>query len=134
MTSITSIPITHIVLFKYRASLSWTQLQSHFDDFQTLPSRCLHPTTGKPYVRMLSMGQNISYEPFSKGMTHGIVLEFSSQEDLDYYLLRDEVHAEFSRAAKDLIEDSVVVDVKNGALFAPNMRKSIGSGGLRRGS
>jgi hypothetical protein len=51
----------------------------------------------------------MSWEPFSKGMTHGFVLEFASQEDLDYYLTEDPVHLAFSAAAKSLIEDSVVV-------------------------
>ena len=60
---------------------------------------------------MLSMraGKNMSWEPFSKGMTHGFVLEFASQEDLDYYLTEDAVHRAFSVATKPLIEDSVVV-------------------------
>lgn len=42
-------------------------------------------------------------------MTHGFVLEFDSQDDLDYYLMVDPVHAEFSRLARPLIEDSLVV-------------------------
>lgn len=54
-------------------------------------------------------GKNQSWEPFNKGMTHGFVLEFASQEDLDYYLTEDPVHLAFSKAAKPLIEDSVVV-------------------------
>jgi hypothetical protein len=60
---------------------------------------------------MLSMkaGKNMSWEPFSKGMTHGFVLEFRNQEELDYYLTEDPVHAAFSKAAKPYIEDSVVI-------------------------
>jgi hypothetical protein len=60
---------------------------------------------------MMSMkaGKNMSWEAFAKGMTHGFVLEFRSQEDLDYYLTEDPVHAAFSAAARPLIEDSVVV-------------------------
>jgi hypothetical protein len=42
-------------------------------------------------------------------MTHGFILEFRNQEDLDYYLTEDPVHAAFSKAAGPLIEDSVVV-------------------------
>lgn len=63
------------------------------------------------------MGKNRSWEPFSKGMTHGFVLEFSSQDDLDYYLTEDPVHLEFSRLAKPFVEDSVVVDIQDGILF-----------------
>jgi hypothetical protein len=60
---------------------------------------------------MLSMraGKSMSWEPYSKGMTHSFVLEFARQEDLDYYLMEDPVHLAFSAAAKPLIEDSVVV-------------------------
>lgn len=42
-------------------------------------------------------------------MTHGFVIEFANQDDLDYYHIDDEVHLEFSRQAGPLIEDSVVV-------------------------
>lgn len=51
----------------------------------------------------------MSWESFGKGMTHGFVLEFRCQDDLDYYLTEDPVHLAFSAAAKPLIEDSVVV-------------------------
>jgi hypothetical protein len=105
----TQAPITHIVLFKYSPSITWTDLQSHFDSFLALPSKCLHPSTGKPYMLSMKAGKNMSWEPFSKGMTHGFVLEFKNQEDLDYYLTEDPVHLAFSAAAKPLIEDSVVV-------------------------
>jgi len=47
----------------------------------------------------MRMGKNNSWEPHSKGMTHAFILEFASQEHLDYYLLEDRVHAEFSREA-----------------------------------
>jgi len=129
-----STPITHIVLFKYRSSISWTDFQTHFTAFQALQTRCLHPSTGKPYMLSLRMGQNNSWEPFSKGMTHAFILEFACQEDLDYYLLHDGVHAEFSRNAKPLIEDSVVVDIKDGVLFGPRPRRPVGEGGVWKGA
>ncbi|KZM23860.1 carbon-sulfur lyase [Ascochyta rabiei] len=129
-----STPITHIVLFKYRPDITWTDFQTHFDAFRALQSRCLHPDTGKPYMLSMRMGQNNSWEPFSKGMTHAFVLEFASQAHLDYYLLHDGVHAEFSRAAKPLIEDSVVVDITDGVLFGPRPKKPVGLGGLWTGA
>lgn len=62
---------------------------------------------------MLSLraGKNQSWEDFSKGMTHGFVLEFRNQEDLDYYLTEDPVHRAFSEdvVKRGLLEDSVVV-------------------------
>lgn len=127
-------PITHIVLFKYRPDISWTAFQTHFTAFQALRTRCLHPSTGKPYILSLRMGQNNSWEPFSKGLTHGFVLEFATQEHLDYYLLHDSVHAQFSRDAAPLVEDSVVVDIRDGVLFGPKPRKPVGEGGVWKGA
>ncbi|KAF8864020.1 hypothetical protein BDZ45DRAFT_761534 [Acephala macrosclerotiorum] len=115
--------ITHIVLFKYKPHITWTDLQSHFDTFLKLPSKCLHPSTNKPYMISMRAGKNQSWEPFSKGMTHGFVLEFASQEDLDYYIVEDPVHLAFSKAAKSLIEDSVVVDIRDSVLFGPSPAK-----------
>ncbi|KAK4497919.1 hypothetical protein PRZ48_010574 [Zasmidium cellare] len=107
--------ITHIVLFKYRSNITWTDFESHFSSFSSLKDRCLR--NGKPYMLSMRMGKNRSWEPHSKGMTHGFVLEFASQDDLDYYLTQDEVHAEFSKNAKPFVEDSVVVDITDGLLF-----------------
>lgn len=59
-------------------------------------------------------------------MTHAFVLEFASQLDLDYYLTKDPVHLEFSRLAGPLIEDSVVVDIKDGVLFGPGAKRPAG--------
>jgi hypothetical protein len=132
MTS--STPITHIVLFKYRPDIPWSDFQSHFDTFRALPTRCILPSTGKPYMLSMRMGQNTSWEPYSKGMTHGFVLEFASQEHLDYYLLQDPVHLEFSRNAGPLIEDSVVVDIRDGVLFGAKPRKPVGVGGRWEGA
>lgn len=65
----------------------------------------------------MRMGRNLSWEPFNKGLTHAFVLEFASQADLDYYLLKDPVHAAFSKSALPLIEDSTVMDIRDGILF-----------------
>lgn len=105
----TQTPITHIVLFQYSPSLAWPELQAHFDAFLALPGKCLHKDTGRPYMLSMKTGKNMSWENYSKGMTHGFVLEFRCQADLDYYLTEDPVHLAFSRAAKPLVEDSVVV-------------------------
>ncbi|KAF4550377.1 Hypothetical protein D9617_17g046450 [Elsinoe fawcettii] len=110
--------VTHIVLFRYRSDLTWSDFERHFEDFKALKDGCKHPTTGRPYILSMKMGRNTSWEPFNKGMTHGFVLEFASQSDLDYYLLEDPLHLQFSRDAKPFVEDSVVVDIRDGALFS----------------
>jgi hypothetical protein len=56
-------------------------------------------------------------------MTHGFVIEFETQEDLDFYHLEDPVHLAFSAAAKDLVEDSIVVDIQDGFLFGASPKK-----------
>ncbi|KAI6844756.1 hypothetical protein KC342_g123 [Hortaea werneckii] len=129
-TTMTS-PITHIVLFKYRPEITWSAFEAHFEIFQSLQTKCLHPDTGKPYMLSMRMGKNRSWEPFSKGMTHAFVLEFANQGDLDYYLLHDPVHREFSRNAGPLIEDSLVVDIRDGVLFGPKAKRPLGSGEYR---
>ncbi|KAI7501520.1 hypothetical protein KC367_g2757 [Hortaea werneckii] len=123
--------ITHIVLFKYRPEITWSDFEAHFETFQALQTECLHPETGKPYMLSMRMGKNRSWEPFSKGMTHAFVLEFASQEDLNYYLLHDPVHLEFSRNAGPLIEDSLVVDIRDGELFGPKAKRPLGKGEYR---
>lgn len=108
---------THIVLFKYSATISWPTLESHFKAFSLLPTTCLLPN-GKPYILSLKMGKNTSWEPLGKGMTHAFVLDFANRDDRDYYLLHDPVHHAFSDSAKGLIEDSCVIDLEDGKLFA----------------
>ncbi|KAL6709246.1 hypothetical protein ACN47E_001653 [Coniothyrium glycines] len=128
-------PITHIVLFKYRQDISWTDFEKHFESFMALKHASLNPSTGKPLIQSLKAGKNRSWEPFSKGMTHGFVLEFANQEDLDYYLTAEPVHQAFSKAAKPLIEDSLVVDIKDGVLFGTAAEHPLAKGeGVRRGA
>lgn len=105
----------HIVLFRYRSDIPWTALESHFRDFFALKDSCLKD--GKPYMLSMRMGKNTSWENFGKGMTHAFVLEFKDEADRDYYLLHDHVHRAFSAKAGPLIEDSVVVDLRDGELF-----------------
>ncbi|KAF2444509.1 stress responsive A/B barrel domain protein, partial [Karstenula rhodostoma CBS 690.94] len=108
--------ITHIVAFKYRSEISWSDMEDHFKYFMSLKTRSLHRQTGKPLIKSLRAGKNRSWESCSKGMSHAFVLEFASQEDLDYYLTAEPVHLQFSKDAKPLIEDSLVVDIKDGVL------------------
>ncbi|KAG9666640.1 hypothetical protein KCU99_g6518, partial [Aureobasidium melanogenum] len=111
--------ITHVVLFKYRPDITWSDFEKHFESFMALKTKSLNPKTGKPLIMSLKAGKNRSWEPFNKGFTHGFVLEFENQEDLNYYLTQEPVHIEFSRNAGPLIEDSCVIDIKDGILFGP---------------
>ncbi|KAL2822150.1 hypothetical protein BDW59DRAFT_181061 [Aspergillus cavernicola] len=115
--------ITHIVLFKYKPSITWAEFEKHFEVFLALKDKCVKPDTRRPYMKSMKAGKNRSWENFNKGMTHGFVLEFENQADLDYYLTKDPVHLEFSRNAKPLVEDSVVIDIRDGILFGPRAKK-----------
>ncbi|KAL5416924.1 hypothetical protein PMIN04_007986 [Paraphaeosphaeria minitans] len=128
--------ITHIVLFKYRSDITWSDLEDHFKYFMSLKTRSLHPRTALPLIKSLRAGKNTSWEPFSKGMTHAFILEFASQDDLDYYLTAEPVHLQFSKDAKPLIEDSLVVDIRDGMLFGAKAEHPLlkGEEGLWRGS
>jgi hypothetical protein len=130
----TSTSIWHIPQFKYRPEVSWLALQNHFEHLRSLQQKCIHPSTGKPYMLSMRFGKNNSWENLGKGITHVAILEFASQEDLDYYLLRDEVHAEFSRQALPLVEEVTVVDITDGVLFGPTPKKPVGLGGLYKGA
>ncbi|THX65145.1 hypothetical protein D6D11_00683 [Aureobasidium pullulans] len=120
--------ITHIVLFKYRADITWSDFEKHFESFMALKTTSLNPTTGKPLIKSLKAGKNRSWEPFNKGFTHGFVLEFENQDDLDYYLTKEPVHIAFSKSAGPLIEDSCVIDIKDGVLFGPPAKRPLGEG------
>ncbi|KAF7591885.1 hypothetical protein BBP40_000930 [Aspergillus hancockii] len=117
--------ITHIVLFRYKPSITWSEFEQHFDVFMALKNKCVKQSTGKPYMLSMKAGKNRSWENFSKGMTHGFVLEFANQDDLDYYLTEDPVHLEFSRNAAPLID---------GVLFGPPAKKPTVTAGTFRGS
>jgi hypothetical protein len=134
MSNPSSNSIWHVPQFRYRADVSWVELQNHFDHLRSLQHKCLHPATGKPYMRSMRFGKNNSWEGLGKGATHVAILEFASQEDLDYYLLQDEVHAEFSRKAAPLVEDVTVIDIQDGVLFGPTPQKPVGLGGRYKGA
>ena len=87
-----------------------------------LKTKSISKKTGKPLIKslkagmlehfylrkrfrllMIWIGKNRSWESYSKGMTHGFVLEFESQDELDYYLTAEPVHLEFSRNAGPLM-------------------------------
>lgn len=99
-----------------------------------LKHRSLSAKTGLPLIKSLKAGKNRSWEPYSKGMTHGFVLEFENQDDLDYYLTQEPVHREFSKAAGPLIEDSLVIDIRDGVLFGPAATRPTLPAGTYNGS
>ena len=43
-------------------------------------------------------------------MTHAFVVEFASKEDRDYYVKKDQAHAEFAKRLIGSVEGALVID------------------------
>ncbi|KAN0063751.1 hypothetical protein ACQY0O_003801 [Thecaphora frezii] len=100
---------THIVSFRYRPDVSASQRSTVLSRFLALGSTCLD-AEGKRYILDISGGANDSPEGMGKEFDHTFILLFSSKAQLDYYLDRDPVHAEFKDLVKPLILDAFVFD------------------------
>ncbi|CCX13583.1 hypothetical protein FPQ18DRAFT_314150 [Pyronema domesticum] len=91
-------PCTHVVLCKF-PHLSSETFQTVLAGFNNLLHTSRKPD-GSPYIISGKAGHENS--PSSSawttdhGYTHGFIVEFSSKEDRDYYLLEDPLHAEFA--------------------------------------
>lgn len=49
--------ITHIVLFKYKPDITWSDFEKHFDIFMALKSKCVKPDTKQPYMKSMKAGK-----------------------------------------------------------------------------
>ncbi|KAF2441661.1 dabb-domain-containing protein [Karstenula rhodostoma CBS 690.94] len=113
---------THIVLFKFKDGVASADLKDITLQMLSLQKSCIHPTTGAPYITSITGGKNNSPENLQEGLSHAFILQFSSNEDRDYYANQDPVHDAFKKAAGPSIEKAVVVDFQNGVF----MHKDIG--------
>lgn len=52
--------ITHIVLFKYRADISWEAFEAHFEQFMALKEKSISKKTGKPLIKSLKAGTQVT--------------------------------------------------------------------------
>lgn len=105
---------THIVLFKFKDSVTSTDLKDITLQMLSLQKSCLHPTTGVPYIQSITGGRDNSPEGLQEGLSHGFVVQFRSNEDRDYYVDQDPAHQAFKNAAGPLIEKAVVFDFRDG--------------------
>ncbi|KAE8139657.1 hypothetical protein BDV38DRAFT_46489 [Aspergillus pseudotamarii] len=108
-------PITHIVLFQFKAGTSPEIIRDVCSRMLALKDNCLHPSSQKPYIRASSGGIDNSPEGIQHGMTHGFVVEFASAADRNYYFKEDPVHREFTRSLGGVVEKAQVID------FAPGV-------------
>lgn len=49
--------ITHIVFFKYKPNITWSDFEKHFDVFLSLKIKCVKPDTNQPYMKSMKAGE-----------------------------------------------------------------------------
>lgn len=94
-----------------------------------LKDKCVHPSTGKPYIKSSKGGAENSVEGLAVsaldetlqpkianhfinqgGITHVFVVEFDSREDRDYYALKDPAHLAYAASLGAIVDKVQVVD------------------------
>ncbi|KAE8163268.1 stress responsive A/B barrel domain-containing protein [Aspergillus tamarii] len=108
--------ITHIVLFQFKEDAASESVQKACKQMLSLKDRCLHPSTGNPYIRSASGGKDNSPEGAQGGITHAFIVEFATTAERDYYVASDPMHQGFVRSLDGLIEKTLVVDFTPGVL------------------
>ncbi|OJJ59623.1 hypothetical protein ASPSYDRAFT_175609 [Aspergillus sydowii CBS 593.65] len=108
--------VTHIVLFQFKQNATYEAVQNACKQMLGLKEKCLHPSTGKPYIQSASGGKDNSPEEAQGGITHAFVIGFETVADRDYYVASDPVHNEFARSLSGLVERAQVVDFTPGIL------------------
>ncbi|KAH8599407.1 hypothetical protein B0O99DRAFT_669332 [Bisporella sp. PMI_857] len=106
--------LVHIVLFKFKSSLSSDVIKAACARMLALKESCIHPTSQEPYILESSGGKDNSPEGLQDGLSHGFVVKFASERDRDYYVKEDPVHQTFVKSLDGLIEKVTVVDYEQG--------------------
>ncbi|KAM0806196.1 hypothetical protein BDR22DRAFT_827981 [Usnea florida] len=107
-------PIIHVVLFNFKASLDPGIVQETCNRMVDLRNQCIHPTTKKPYITSSSGGRQNSPEGSKAGYSHAFVVEFANEEDRKYYVEEDQAHLEFKKVVRELVDKIGVVDYTPG--------------------
>lgn len=76
--------IQHIVLFKYKKSVSPAQIKEVRRRFLSLKTEAKR--NGKPYIRRLEAGAQNSGEGVDRGFQEGFIVTFRSEGDRNYYV------------------------------------------------
>ncbi|RAH81591.1 hypothetical protein BO86DRAFT_313527 [Aspergillus japonicus CBS 114.51] len=108
--------ITHIVLFQFEQDAPLEAVLNACKRMLSLKDRCLHSSTGKPYIQSASGEKDNSPEGAQGSITHAFIFEFATDADRDFYVNRGHVHQEFVRSLDGLIERALVVDFTPGVL------------------
>ena len=94
--------IYHVVVFKFKDSVSQQQINKVCRDFRSLRKKV-------PEILSYKAGVNNSPEGLNKGFTHCFILTFKDAKARDTYLPHP-AHKAFGASLKDLIADVFVVD------------------------
>jgi hypothetical protein len=94
--------LKHIVLYKFKDSLTQEQVDEVIKTFNALPSKI-------PVILGYEAGTNVSKEGKSEGLTHSFVLTFKNMEDLDAYIAHP-AHQAYVDIVKTRREKVVVFD------------------------
>jgi hypothetical protein len=94
--------LRHVVLFKFKDTVTPAQIQEVADAFAALPGKI------KSIVDF-EWGTDVSVENKNAGMTHGFLVTFKSTEDRDAYL-PDPDHQEFVKLVGPRVADVIVFD------------------------
>jgi hypothetical protein len=102
--------VQHIVLFKYKDSVTPQQRQEVIHRFLALKTLCRRD--GKPYIESIVTGRQNSAEGAARGLEQGFIVTFASEGDRNYYVgtpvvtdarYFDPAHAEFKRFVGPLL-------------------------------
>lgn len=110
--------IQHIVLFKYKKSVTAAQIKEVRKRFLSLKTEAKR--NGKPYIKQLEAGVQNSGEGADKDFQDGFIVTFSSEGDRNYYVgtpvvtdskFYDPAHQEFKLFVGSLLaeKDGVLV-------------------------
>ncbi|KFA72065.1 hypothetical protein S40288_02294 [Stachybotrys chartarum IBT 40288] len=91
--------VSHLVLFDFKSDIAGDDLHSATSHMLDLANNCLHPSTGKPYIKSIRGGKNNSPEGLS----------FESLQDRDYYIETDPAHKEFIQHVTPLLDTGAIV-------------------------
>ncbi|MFD1199029.1 Dabb family protein [Brucella gallinifaecis] len=76
--------IQHIVLFKYKNSVTAAQIEEVRKRFLALKTKARR--NGKPYIQRLEAGAQNSGEGADQGFQEGFIVTFRSEGDRNYYV------------------------------------------------
>ena len=94
--------LRHVVLYKFKDSLTPGQIQEVIDAFSALPKKI-------DTIIGFERGTNVSPEGKSEGLTHAFVVTFRDEAGRDAYLTHP-AHLEYVNVVKDRREKVVVFD------------------------